>query len=123
VSASARLPPHGSARSPVRALHARRGGLGSNSFRLELGRVEGDQIIRLDTWRENLRVGAGLDRNGRLTAATRRAALACLARFGERLRGIPPHAVRAVATNTFRVARHAREFLPQRKRRSASRST
>jgi len=87
--------------------------LGSNSFRLELGRVEGDQIFRLDTWRENLRVGAGLDRNGRLTAATRRAALACLARFGERLRGFPPHAVRAVATNTFRVARNAAEFLPQ----------
>src|SRR5690242_11280128 len=87
--------------------------LGSNSFRLELGRVEGDQIFRLDTWRENLRVGAGLDRAGRLTAATRRAALACLARFGERLRGLHPSAVRAVATNTFRVARNASEFLPQ----------
>src|SRR5690348_16149288 len=87
--------------------------LGSNSFRLELGRVEGDQIFRQDTWRENLRVGAGLDRNGRLTAATRRATLACLARFGERLRGFPSHAVRAVATNTFSVARNASEFLPQ----------
>ena len=87
--------------------------MGSNSFRLELGRVEGDQIFRLDTWRENLRVGAGLDRAGRLTAATRRAALACLARFGERLRGLHPSAVRAVATNTFRVARNAAEFLPQ----------
>jgi exopolyphosphatase/guanosine-5'-triphosphate,3'-diphosphate pyrophosphatase len=87
--------------------------LGSNSFRLELGRVEGDQIFRLDTWRENLRVGAGLDRAGRLTAATRRAALACLARFGERLRGLHPSAVRAVATNTFRIARNAGEFLPR----------
>ena len=27
--------------------------MGSNSFRLEVGRVEGDQIFRLDTWREN----------------------------------------------------------------------
>jgi exopolyphosphatase/guanosine-5'-triphosphate,3'-diphosphate pyrophosphatase len=87
--------------------------LGSNSFRLELGRVDGDQIFRLDTWRENLRVGAGLDRAGRLNAATRRAALACLARFAERLRGFPPSAVRAVATNTFRVAANAAEFLPQ----------
>ncbi len=86
--------------------------MGSNSFRLELGRVEGDQIFRLDTWRENLRVGAGLDRAGRLSAGTRRAALACLARFGERLRGFSPSAVRAVATNTFRVARNAAEFLP-----------
>jgi len=87
--------------------------MGSNSFRLELGRVEGDQIFRLDTWRENLRVGAGLDRAGRLTAATRRSALACLARFGERLRGLHPSAVRAVATNTFRIARNAGDFLPR----------
>src|SRR5437763_11160812 len=89
------------------------GDMGSNSFRLELGRVEGDQIFRLDTWRENLRVGAGLDRTGRLTAAKQRAAVACLARFGERLRGFHPSAVRAVATNTFRIARNAEEFLPE----------
>ena len=44
---------------------------------------------------------------GASRAATRRAALACLARFRERLRGLHPSAVRAVATNTFRVARNA----------------
>ena len=36
--------------------------MGSNSFRLELGRVEGDQIFRLDTVRETLRIGAALAR-------------------------------------------------------------
>ena len=41
--------------------------LGSNSFRLEIGRVEGDQIFRLDTWRETIRFGAGIDEKGRLT--------------------------------------------------------
>jgi exopolyphosphatase/guanosine-5'-triphosphate,3'-diphosphate pyrophosphatase len=86
--------------------------MGSNSFRLELGRVEGDQIFRLDTWRETLRIGAGLDPQGRIRPRARRAALACLARFGERLRGLHPSAVRAVATNVFRVAANAREFLP-----------
>jgi exopolyphosphatase/guanosine-5'-triphosphate,3'-diphosphate pyrophosphatase len=90
--------------------------LGSNSFRLEIGRVEGEQIFRLDTWRETLRVGAGIDGNGRLTQAAQRAALACLARFGERLRGLHPSAVRAVATNTFRVARNADAFLPKAER-------
>ncbi len=40
--------------------------LGSNSFRLQIGRVEGDQIYQLDTWRETLRLGAGLDAKGRL---------------------------------------------------------
>ena len=38
--------------------------LGSNSFRLEIGRVEGDQIYQLDTWRETLRFGAGTRRQG-----------------------------------------------------------
>jgi exopolyphosphatase / guanosine-5'-triphosphate,3'-diphosphate pyrophosphatase len=87
--------------------------LGSNSFRLEIGRVEGDQIFRLDTWRETIRFGAGMDEKGRLTPAARRSALACLARFRERLSGLHPSAVRAVATNTFRIAKNAALFLPQ----------
>ena len=85
--------------------------MGSNSFRLEVGRVEGDQIYRLDTQRETLRIGAGIDSRGNLSAEARRAALACLARFGERLAGLHPSAVRAVATNTFRIARNAEAFL------------
>ena len=90
--------------------------MGSNSFRLEVGRVEGEQIYRLDTQRETLRIGAGIDRRGNLTAEARRAALACLARFAERLAGFHPSAVRAVATNTFRVARNAAEFLKDARR-------
>ena len=87
--------------------------LGSNSFRLEVGRVEGDQIFRLDTWRETIRFGAGMDEKGNLTVQARRAALACLTRFRERLSGLHPSAVRAVATNTFRIAKNAAGFLPQ----------
>ncbi len=90
--------------------------MGSNSFRLEVGRVEGDQVFRLDTWRETLRLGAGIDSKGNLRPEARRAALACLARFAERLRGLHPSAVRAVATNTLRVARNAATFLPQAER-------
>src|SRR6059036_1177381 len=43
--------------------------LGSNSFRLQIGRVEGDQIYQLATWRETLRLGAALDAKGRLKPA------------------------------------------------------
>ena len=85
--------------------------MGSNSFRLEVGRVEGNQIFPLDTWRESLRMGAGLDDRGRLTSDAQRRALACLARFAERLRGLHPSAVRALATNVFRVAKNADAFL------------
>jgi exopolyphosphatase/guanosine-5'-triphosphate,3'-diphosphate pyrophosphatase len=90
--------------------------LGSNSFRLEMGRVEGDQVYQLDTWRETLRLGAGLDAKGRLKPAAMQRALACLARFRERLSGLHPTAVRVVATNTFRVAKNAREFLARAER-------
>ena len=90
--------------------------LGSNSFRLEIGRIEGDQIYRQDTWRETLRFGAGLDRHGSIKPAAIRLALACLARFRERLSGVHPSAVRAVATSAFRVASNAREFLPKAER-------
>jgi exopolyphosphatase/guanosine-5'-triphosphate,3'-diphosphate pyrophosphatase len=90
--------------------------LGSNSFRLEIGRVEGDQIYRLDTWRETLRFGAGLDGQGRIKTSAMKMALECLARFREKLAGLHPSAVRAVATNTFRVAKNAREFLPRAER-------
>jgi exopolyphosphatase / guanosine-5'-triphosphate,3'-diphosphate pyrophosphatase len=87
--------------------------MGSNSFRLEVGRVEGDQIYRLDTVRETLRIGAAIDDKGNLTQQAQREALACLARFGERLRGFDRANVRAVATNTFRVAKNVAQFLPR----------
>jgi exopolyphosphatase / guanosine-5'-triphosphate,3'-diphosphate pyrophosphatase len=90
--------------------------LGSNSFRLEIGRVEGGQIYRQDTWRETLRFGAGIDEQGRITRPAMKGALECLARFRERLSGVHPSAVRAVGTNTFRVAKNAREFLRQAER-------
>ena len=90
--------------------------MGSNSFRLEIGRIEGGQIYRLDTQRETLRIGAAIDPRGLLTAQARRAALACLARFAERLAGFEASNVRAVATNAFRVARNAPAFLGEAER-------
>ena len=62
---------------------------------------------------EAVRLGAGLDKNNQLDAQAQRRAIACLKRFGERLRGLPPQAVRAVATNTFRVASNAAELLEE----------
>src|SRR5438270_2901497 len=90
--------------------------LGSNSFRLEIGRVEGGQIYRQDTWRETLRFGAGLDSDGRIKPAAMKAAIECLQRFRERLSGVHPWAVSGVATDTVRVASNVREFLPQAER-------
>ncbi|MCX8099144.1 MAG: Ppx/GppA family phosphatase [Casimicrobiaceae bacterium] len=85
--------------------------LGSNSFRLLLGKREGGQIVPVSTWRENVRLAAGLDRHGRLSAAKIREAEEALGRFAERLRALPPNAIRAVATSTYRVATNREELL------------
>lgn len=87
--------------------------LGSNSFRLQVGRVVDDQIYPLDSLKEPVRLASGLTQDKRLDAAARARALEALKRFGERLRGMESGAVRAVATNTLRVAKDASEFLPQ----------
>ncbi len=87
--------------------------LGSNSFHLQVARVVGDQIYPLDSLREPIRLGAGLNREKRLDEDSQARALECLKRFGERLRGFDPHGVRAVGTNTLRVAKNAAGFLAQ----------
>jgi len=84
--------------------------LGSNSFRLQVARVVDDQIYPLDSLREPVRLAAGIDASKRLDEASQQRALDCLKRFGERLRGLPPEAVRAVGTNTLRAAKNAKDF-------------
>lgn len=85
--------------------------LGSNSFRLQMARVEDGQLFLHDSLREMVRLGAGLNPDKTLSDDAMQRAVDCLRRFGERLRGLHPHAVRAVATNTFRVARNAQQLL------------
>ncbi len=87
--------------------------LGSNSFHLQVARAVGDQIYPLDSLREPIRLGAGLNREKRLDEESQLRALECMKRFGERLRGFDRHAVRAVGTNTLRVAKNAAQFLKQ----------
>ena len=87
--------------------------LGSNSFRLQVARVENDQLYMLDSLREPVRLAAGLTDERLLDAAAQQRALICLQRFGERLRDLPREAVRAVGTNSLRVAKNAGEFLQQ----------
>ncbi|GLR15092.1 exopolyphosphatase [Chitinimonas prasina] len=87
--------------------------LGSNSFRLQVARVVEDHIYPLDALKDTVRFAAALDGQGRLNDKGQQRALAALARFGERLRGMAPEHVRVVATNTLRVAKNASDFLPR----------
>lgn len=89
--------------------------LGSNSFRLSVGRVvqhDGvQQIFSIDRLKETVRLAAGLDENRVLDEAAIQRAVDVLQRFGERIRDFHPNQVRAVATNTFRVTKNIEELL------------
>lgn len=93
--------------------------MGSNSFRLMIGRVDesltasgpASQIFQVDALREPVRLAAGLTPDKYLDQPARRRGIDALRRFGDRLRDFSADQVRAVATNTLRVAKNASEFL------------
>lgn len=85
--------------------------LGSNSFHLVVARYEHGSLRLIDRLRDSVRMALGLRADGSLAPERRERALACLARFGQRLRSLPPERVRAVATNTVRRLAHPQSFL------------
>ena len=95
--------------------------LGSNSFRLEIGKVEGAHIARHGYWKETVRLAAGLDESNKLSKKSIDIAVETLARMNERLRGMKSEHVRAVGTQSLRQARNLNEFLLAAHTRSAFR--
>ena len=85
--------------------------LGSNSFRLEIGRFHSGHIERVEYIKETVRQGNGLDENKVLSEAAMQRGWDCLARFAERLHGFKKQQVRAVATQTLREAQNRDEFM------------
>ena len=85
--------------------------LGSNSFHMVVAQTVLGQLRVVDRLRETVRMAEGLDGFGGLAPDVRDRALACLSRFGQRVADIPPHRIRAVATNTVRQLRAPESFL------------
>jgi exopolyphosphatase/guanosine-5'-triphosphate,3'-diphosphate pyrophosphatase len=85
--------------------------LGSNSFHLAIARVVGSRIQIIDRLQDRVQLAAGLDAERRLDTETENRALAVLERFGQRLRDFPGASVRAVGTDTLRVATNAASFI------------
>jgi exopolyphosphatase / guanosine-5'-triphosphate,3'-diphosphate pyrophosphatase len=85
--------------------------LGSNSFHMVVARYAAGQIRIIDRLREMVRLGEGIDEDGRLDKAATARALACLERFGQRLSDVHANGVRVVGTNALRVARRKQSFL------------
>jgi exopolyphosphatase/guanosine-5'-triphosphate,3'-diphosphate pyrophosphatase len=99
--------------------------LGSNSFHMIVARIVNGHVQVLDRLREMVQLAAGLDGRNRLSADSQQRALECLARFGQRLRHIPPARLRIVGTNTLRQARNSAEFItaPSRSSGTGSKSS
>lgn len=85
--------------------------LGSNSFHMIVARLGNGQVQVHDRLREMVQLAGGLDGRNRLSQESQKRALECLARFGQRLRDIPPEQLRIVGTNTLRQARNSAEFV------------
>ncbi|WP_201314872.1 Ppx/GppA phosphatase family protein [Dyella sp. EPa41] len=85
--------------------------MGSNSYHMVVARVEHGEPRVIDRLRETVRMAAGLRADGTLDAEHRARALNCLARFGQRIAGVPSIRVRAVATNSVRRLASPQSFL------------
>ena len=90
--------------------------LGSNSFHMVISHLRDDHFQVVDKLREMVQLRAGLDRRGRLSQEAQDRAIACLERFGERIKDLPQDSVRVVGTNTLRVARNSGSFLKKAKK-------
>ncbi len=76
-----------------------------------VARYNHGQLVIVDRLREMVRLASGLDEQGRLDRESVLRALACLERFGQRLRDMRANSVRVVGTNTLRRARRRGSFL------------
>ena len=84
--------------------------LGSNSFHLVVARFHHGQVSVIDRLREPVRLAEGLKPDGSLDHAVAQRALACLERFGQRLRSMGSDNVRVVGTSALRRVR-SKDFL------------
>ncbi len=87
--------------------------LGSNSFRLQIGEYVNGAIRVIRTAREPNRLAAGLDKNNYLTDSAIANGLEALRNIRSIMAPYSLSRVRAVATNTLRVALNAPDFLVQ----------
>lgn len=85
--------------------------LGSNSFHMVVARYTHGQLVIIDRLREMVRLASGVEANGSIDKDVATRALACLERFGQRLRDMKASSVRVVGTSALRVARQKKAFL------------
>lgn len=90
--------------------------LGSNSFHMVMARLINGQLQIIDQRGEKVQLAAGLNPVTGMAEDAQERALACLERFGQHLRGLDPHLVTILGTNTLRAARNSASFMQQAKK-------
>lgn len=85
--------------------------LGTNSFHMVVARQAGDQLVVIDRLREMVRLGDGVDEDGRLDPKVAARAITGLERFGQRLLHMRANCVRVVGTSALRRVQRNRGFL------------
>ncbi len=90
--------------------------LGSNSFHLVIARIVDGALQLLHREKQKVQLADGLDDEQMLSDEAIARGLNVLAQFADTLQGVPPAAVRVIATFTLRRAKNANHFLHQAKR-------
>ncbi len=85
--------------------------LGSNSFHMVVANYVDGRALIVDRIKEMVRLAGGLDENNHLSAEASLRAIQCLEKFAQRIKSIPDSNVRAVGTNTLRLAKNGLDFL------------
>lgn len=76
-----------------------------------MARFHHGQLSVIDRLREPVRLAAGMTAEGQLSRDVEERAIACLERFGQRLKSMQPDKVRVVGTNALRTAHRKKDFI------------
>jgi len=85
--------------------------IGTNSVRMLVADVAGDQIHDVARAVDVVGLGRGLDASGAMAAESMDAAIAALTEYGQRIREAMPSRIRVVATSASREASNSAELM------------
>ena len=87
--------------------------IGSNSFHLVIARIVDGALQLLHREKQKVQLADGLDAEQMLSDEAMQRGLLVLKQFADSLQGVPPAAVRVIATYTLRRAKNSALFLKQ----------
>ena len=85
--------------------------LGSNSFHMLVANYSDGRLQVIDRLKEMVQLAGGLAEDNQLSEEAINRGLACLEKFGQRIKEIQKRNIRAVGTNAVRQARNGAAFL------------